>query len=60
MPVSPGVDLTQTIIFMLTWMFSALFDTCDTLWQHQDREGEEGACKAARDDQDGDQRGRNR
>lgn len=28
--------------------------------QHQNREGEEGACSTARDDQDGNQRGGNR
>ncbi len=46
---------------VLSWMFCVLFDPCDvTSCQHQDREGEEGAREAARDDQDRNQRGGNR
>lgn len=44
-----------------SWMCRVLFDPCDVASrQHQDREGEEGARQAARDDQDGDQRGGDR
>lgn len=36
---------------VLLWVCCVLFDPCDVIsCQHQDREGEEGACKAAWDD----------
>lgn len=41
---------------VLSWICVACpLTPCDVIcWQHQDREGEEGACEAAWDDQDGD------
>lgn len=70
LPGSRRADFTKYHTFwvvpcchLLSWgvlLLLLLCDPCDvTSCQHQDREGEEGACAAARDDQDGDQRGGN-
>lgn len=46
---------------LLSWLRCVRFDPCDVIsCQNQDREGEEGAREAARDDQDGNQWGGNR
>lgn len=55
-----GADFSQhpSFYLLLSWVCGEL-----SVWyhlQHQDREGEERARTAARHDQDGDQRGRNR